>query len=53
MSYFGIELDDDKNQIRSKENRMINTSDSKVKILVVPTDEEFEIANQVYHLLQS
>lgn len=53
MSYFGIELDDDKNQIRSKENRMINTPDSKVKILVVPTDEEFEIANQVYHLLQS
>nr|WP_315239344.1 acetate kinase [uncultured Flavobacterium sp.] len=53
MSYFGIKLDEDKNQMRSKENRAINSPDSKVKILVVPTDEEFEIANQVYHLLQN
>ena len=53
MGYFGIELDEDKNQMRSKENRAINTPDSKVKVLVVPTDEEFEIANQVYHLLEN
>ncbi|GGF14176.1 acetate kinase [Flavobacterium limi] len=53
MNYFGIQLDEDKNQMRSKENRAINNPDSKVKILVVPTDEEFEIANQVYHLLQN
>lgn len=53
MSYFGLKLDEDKNQMRSKENRAINNPDSKVKILVVPTDEEFEIANQVYHLLQN
>ena len=53
MSYFGIKLDEDKNQMRSKENRAINSPDSKVKILVVPTDEEFEIANQVYHLLEN
>ncbi|MBP6414637.1 MAG: acetate kinase [Bacteroidia bacterium] len=51
MDYFGIELDDAKNEIRSKEIRAINTSNSKTKILVVPTNEEFEIANQVYHLL--
>ncbi|CAD0009163.1 acetate kinase [Flavobacterium salmonis] len=53
MSYFGLKLDEDKNQMRSKENRAINSPDSKVKILVVPTDEEFEIANQVYHLLEN
>lgn len=53
MSYFGIKLDEDKNQMRSKENRAINSPDSKVKILIVPTDEEFEIANQVYHLLEN
>ncbi|MBE8724074.1 acetate/propionate family kinase [Flavobacterium hungaricum] len=53
MSYFGIEIDKEKNQIRSKELREINSSESIVKILVVPTDEEFEIANQVYHLLEN
>jgi acetate kinase len=53
MEYFGIELDQDKNQIRSKSNREINTETSKTKILVIPTDEEFEIANQVYHLLKN
>lgn len=53
MEYFGIELDDEKNQIRSKAIREINIAHSKVKILVVPTDEEFEIANQVYQLLQN
>lgn len=52
MDYFGIELDKEKNQIRSKAVREINQVNSKAKILVVPTDEEFEIANQVYHLLE-
>jgi acetate kinase len=51
MDYFGIELDDEKNQIRSKAIREISKSNSKTKVLVVPTDEEYEIANQVYHLL--
>jgi acetate kinase len=51
MDYFGIELDDNKNEIRSKEIREINTSNSKTKVLVIPTNEEFEIANQVYDLL--
>lgn len=53
MDYFGIEIDKEKNQIRSKELREINTPNSIVKILVVPTDEEFEIANQVYQLLEN
>jgi acetate kinase len=53
MDYFGIELDDAKNEIRSKEIREINTSSSRTKILIVPTDEEIEIANQVHELLLS
>ncbi|TDW52067.1 acetate kinase [Flavobacterium sp. 270] len=53
LDYFGIEIDDEKNQVRSKEIREINTQSSKTKILVVPTDEEYEIANQVYHLLHN
>ncbi|TDE28516.1 acetate kinase [Flavobacterium ranwuense] len=51
MDYFGIELDASKNEIRSKEIREINTPNSKTKILVIPTNEEIEIANQVFELL--
>lgn len=53
MDYFGIEIDQEKNQIRSKEIREISTVDSKTKVLVVPTDEEYEIANQVFQLLNN
>lgn len=53
LEYFGIELDDEKNQIRSKEIREISKLTSRTKVLVVPTDEEYEIANQVYQLLHS
>ena len=53
MEYFGIELDPAKNENRSKEIREINTLQSKTKILVIPTNEEIEIANQVYELLLS
>jgi acetate kinase len=51
MEYFGIELDDAKNDLRSKDIREINMPQSKTKILVVPTNEEVEIANQVFDLL--
>ncbi|MTH14513.1 acetate kinase [Flavobacterium sp. LC2016-01] len=53
MEYFGIEIDSEKNKIRSKEVREINKANSTAKVLVVPTDEEYEIANQVYQLLNS
>ncbi|UQD56780.1 acetate/propionate family kinase [Flavobacterium sp. K5-23] len=51
MEYFGIELDNEKNEIRSKEIREINLPESKTKVLVIPTNEEIEIAKQVYNLL--
>lgn len=51
MEYFGLELDDAKNEVRSKEIREINTPNSKTKIMVIPTNEEIEIAKQVYKLL--
>ena len=51
MEFLGIELDEAKNEIRSKEIREINTVNSKTKVLVVPTNEELEIANQVYDLI--
>ena len=51
MAFLGLELDEAKNEIRSNEIREINTANSKAKILVVPTNEELEIANQVYDLI--
>lgn len=51
MSYLGMELDEEKNKIRSNAIREINTENSGVKILVVPTNEELEIAHQVCDLI--
>ncbi|MEG9326796.1 acetate kinase [Salinimicrobium catena] len=48
MEYLGIELDTEKNAQRSKENREISKMDSKVKVLVIPTNEELEIAKQTF-----
>ena len=51
MDYFGIQLDSIKNNLRSKEIREINTIEAKTKILVIPTNEELEIAKQAYKLV--
>jgi acetate kinase len=52
MDYFGIILDDKKNEQQSKEIREISDANiSEVKILVIPTNEELEIAKQTYNLL--
>ena len=51
LTYLGIELNIEKNSIRSKETRAIQTNNSKVKVLVIPTNEEFEIASQVFKLI--
>ncbi|WP_405567485.1 acetate/propionate family kinase [Polaribacter sp. Asnod6-C07] len=48
----GIDLNIDKNNVRSKEIREIQTETSKVKILVIPTNEEIEIAKQSYDLIK-
>lgn len=52
LDFLGINLDDDKNSIRSKEIREIQTDESKVKVLIIPTNEEIEIAKQSYHLIK-
>lgn len=51
MEFFGIELDEIKNGIRSKELREIQNRNSKVKIMVIPTNEELEIAKQSFELI--
>ena len=52
MDFFGIKLNAEENAIRSGEVREIQAADSKVKVLVVPTDEELEITKQAYALIK-
>lgn len=52
MSFLGIHLDEGKNNLRALELREVNSDHSAVKILVVPTNEELEIAEQCFELLQ-
>ena len=52
LAFLGIYFDEAKNKIRSKEIREIQKSTSKVKILVIPTNEEIEIAKQSYQLIK-
>jgi len=42
----GIEVDLKKNNVRSNEERLISSSNSKVKIMVIPTNEELMIARE-------
>jgi acetate kinase len=51
MDYFGIEIEANLNHVSSKSIKEINSENSKTKVLVIPTNEELEIANQVYNLL--
>ncbi|WP_037321899.1 acetate/propionate family kinase [Salegentibacter sp. Hel_I_6] len=51
MDFLGIKLNEDKNKQRSKELRTIHSEDSKVGILVIPTNEELEIAKQTMQLI--
>lgn len=51
LGYFGIKLDEAANKVRSSEPRVISTPDSRVTVLVVPTNEELEIARQAVALL--
>ena len=52
LDFLGIELDSEKNKIHSKEVREIQPENSKVKVLVIPTNEEIEIAKQAYLLFK-
>ena len=51
LGYLGIYLDDEKNNGGGKDVYEINAANAPVKILVVPTNEELEIARQCFSLL--
>ncbi|WP_426329807.1 acetate/propionate family kinase [Pedobacter sp. R-06] len=51
LDYLGIELDPGQNTAYNGELKEINKAGAKVKILVIPTNEEYEIAHQCFELL--
>ncbi|WP_324649653.1 acetate kinase [Georgenia sp. H159] len=51
LEFLGIELDPERNAGRVKEPKVVSTDSSAVTVLVVPTREEQEIAQQTLSLL--
>ena len=49
LEFAGVKLDVERNKIRGKE-ALISTDDSKVKLYIVPTNEEIMIARDTYRL---
>lgn len=49
MDFMGIKLDAEKNNVRGKD-RIISADDSKVKVLLIPTNEELMIARDTLRL---
>ena len=46
LEFLGIEVDDNRNELHSREARAISPVGSRVAVLVIPTNEELEIARQ-------
>jgi len=53
LTYLGVELDPALNAIRSDDPRRITTDNSKVDVLVIPTNEELVIARDTYRLINN
>jgi acetate kinase len=52
LDYLGIAVDAGRNEAPSKSLREINPPGARVKVLVIPTNEELEIANECLTLLK-
>jgi acetate kinase len=52
MGFFGLQLDSRENSLQSNQIREVNTPTSKVKILVIPTNEELEIGQQTFAIVK-
>lgn len=44
LEFMGVKIDAEKNKVRGEE-AIISSDDSKVKVVVIPTDEELLIAS--------
>ncbi len=52
LEFLGLKIDDKRNDVHGKES-IISTEDSKVKVLVVPTNEELVIARDTKKIVES
>ena len=51
LAYMGVKIDDEANNVRGEE-RVISATDSKVKVMLIPTNEELAIARETLDLVQ-
>ena len=51
LKFLGVEIDDERNDVKGEE-RLISSDNSKIKVYVVPTDEELMIAKQTLELIK-
>jgi len=51
LGYLGLSIDDEKNSVKGEE-KVISAPDSKVKVLVVPTNEELMIARDTKEIVE-
>ena len=51
LSYLGVKMDAEANDVRGKE-RVISAADSKVKVMLIPTNEELAIARETLDLVK-
>ena len=52
LGFLGVEIDPERNKVRSKE-AIISTESSKVKVVVITTDEELMIATDTMNILNN
>ncbi len=52
LERLGIVIDAERNEARSRDARRISADDSEVAVLVIPTDEELEIARQTLEVVE-
>ena len=50
LGFLGVKIDPERNNVRGKET-LISTDDSKVKVYLLPTDEELKIAMDAVKIL--
>ncbi len=51
LGYLGIRIDEEKNKVRGKEI-VISTTDSRVGVFVIPTNEELVIARDTRRIVK-
>ena len=52
LEYLGVKMDKERNHVRSKE-QILSADDSKVKVVMIPTDEEIVIARDTRDLVEA